>query len=54
MGDFPIKLRCKVGTLAFEKSKDAVILSNQLQNLCNLIVFWIETVLNTSQPFLSA
>jgi hypothetical protein len=22
--------------------------------LCNVIVFWIETVLNTSQPFLSA
>jgi hypothetical protein len=49
-----IKLHCKVGAIAFEKAKDAIILSNQLQNLYNVIVFWIETVLNTSQPLLSA
>lgn len=49
-----IKLHCKVGAIAFEKAKGAIILSNQLQSLYNVIVFWIETVLNTSQPFLSA
>jgi hypothetical protein len=38
-------LHCKVGAIAFEKAKDAINLSNQLQNLNNVNGFWMYFVL---------